>query len=369
MSTGRLEISELTHRYGETLALDAVTFSVEPNEIVAITGPSGAGKTTICRLISGLIKPEKGGISLQQTDITWVSPQVRDVAYMFESYALYPHFTVLENIASPLRSPRQKAKYDAARIDSATTAILNLMEMEEFGHRLPSELSGGQKQRVALCRTLVQEPQLFLLDEPINHLDAKLRHKLRGAIRRLLTTSDVPAIWCTPDAVEALSVSDKVIVLANGQIQQHGTPEQIYLNPANITVARLVGDPAMNILSGRFDDNGSTISFHHQAGGIELNTSQTARVRKIANGHDYLLGVRPNDIDLSPASEKANGLRGEIYTVEPFGKYSIITVKISQEFLNIKTKKSVEFDVGETVNLEIKATDHIIFNARTGEAL
>jgi len=369
MSTGKLDISELTHRYGDTIALDAVTFSAEPNEIVAITGPSGAGKSTICRLISGLIKPEHGRISLNNTDITRAPPQVRDVAYMFESYALYPHFSVCDNIASPLRSPRQKAKYDATRIDQETAEVLSLMEMEEYGHRLPNELSGGQKQRVALCRTLVQDPKLFLLDEPISHLDAKLRHKLRGAIRRLLTTSDVPAIWCTPDALEALSVGDKIIVLADGQIQQQGTPEEIYLNPANTTVARLVGDPAMNILSGSFDDNGSVIRFRHQAGGIELNKSQTARVRKTTNGHDYLLGVRPNDIDLSQPGDKTNGPSGEIYTVEPFGKYSIVTVKISQEFLKIKTKKRVKFDVGEIVNLEFKATDHIIFEAGTGKAL
>ena len=369
MGKGKLDITELTHRFGKTLALDAITFSAEPNEIIAITGPSGAGKSTICRLISGLIKPEYGRVTLGDKDITWASPQVRDVSYMFESYALYPHLTVTENIASPLRSPRQKVNYDAARIDKVTTEVLSLMEMEDYGHRLPGELSGGQKQRVALCRTLAQDPKLYLLDEPISHLDAKLRHKLRGAIRRLLTSSEVPAIWCTPDALEALSVGDKVIVLAEGKIQQQGTPEEIYLNPANTTVARLVGDPAMNILSGQFAGNGSTVNFQHQAGNVKLSKSQSAHVKTITNGEDYLLGVRPNDINLSQANGKAGGINGEIYTVEPFGKYSIITVKLRKEFLKIKTKRSVEFDVGQTVNLEFKATDHIIFNAGTGMAL
>ncbi len=369
MSTGTLDVWELSRHYGATVALDNATFSASANEIVAITGPSGAGKSTICRLISGLTTPDRGRITLAGTEITRASPQVRDVAYMFESYALYPHLTVFENIASPLRSPRQKGHYDAASIDLAVSSVLALAEIAEFEHRLPRELSGGQKQRVALCRTLVQTPRLHLLDEPISHLDAKLRHTLRGTIRRKLAKSGVPTLWFTPDAVEALSVGDKVIVLAEGQIQQQGSPEEIFLKPANTTVARLVGDPAMNILSGQFEDNGSAILFRHEAGGIELSKAQTARVRKLANGHDYLLGVRPNDLGLSHRSDKANGLSGEIYTVEPFGKYSIVAIKFGHEFLKIKTKKIVEFGVGEAVSVELKATDHIIFNAETGKAL
>tara|TARA_Y100000588_G_scaffold152283_1_gene166415 strand:+ start:3201 stop:4310 length:1110 start_codon:yes stop_codon:yes gene_type:complete len=358
----------LTKTYGPTRALDGVSFNVEPGEVVAVTGPSGAGKTTICRLISGLEYADAGRILSGDEDITHRSPQLRNVAYMFESYALYPHFSVFENIASPLRSPRTHRRYDAEAIGRVVEEALTLTEMIGFGDRLPSELSGGQKQRVALCRTLVQEPTLYLLDEPISHLDAKLRHKLRGAVRRQLIATGLPSIWCTPDALEALSVGDKVVVLSEGEIQQMGTPEDVFLRPANTAVAKLIGDPSMNILPVRFNQELGEMRFHHDSGSIRVGNSQADILNNGLMGGDTLLGLRPAELFIQGA-DSWDGLKGLIYTVEPFGKYSIVTVDLGGDRLKIKTKEKVKSAIGDMVGVECSPSEIVIFDKNTGQAL
>lgn len=363
-----LAVVSLTKTYGSTRALDSVNFDVEPGEIVALTGPSGAGKTTTCRLISGLEFPDAGRIVSSDEEIAHLSPQLRNVAYMFESYALYPHLNVFENIASPLRSPRMVRRYDAEGVGRVVNEVLALTEMTGFGSRLPSELSGGQKQRVALCRTLVQEPALYLLDEPISHLDAKLRHKLRGAVRRRLIATGLPSIWCTPDALEALSIGDKVVVLSEGQIQQIGTPEDVFLRPANITVAKLIGDPSMNILPGRFDEESGETRFYHDSGSIPVGHAQARMLRKRLINGNTLLGLRPAELSLQGVDGWA-GLKGRIYTVEPFGKYSIVTVELGSDRLKIKTKEKVVSAIGDTVGVECSPSDVVIFDKQTGQAL
>jgi multiple sugar transport system ATP-binding protein len=211
-----LKLRSLEKRYGDAVALEAFDLDVAPGEIVALTGPSGAGKTTTCRLISGIEAPDAGEIWLGTRRLDEMSPQGRHISYMFESYALYPQLSVRDNIAFPLRAPGHRMRYDERTIAARVGEVLELVEMADLGQRMPAELSGGQKQRVALCRALVQDPTAYLLDEPISHLDAKLRHKLRGAIRRRLRHSGVPTLWCTPDGLEALSVADRVAVLAGG---------------------------------------------------------------------------------------------------------------------------------------------------------
>src|SRR3954468_15661989 len=221
-----LVVSGIGKRFGETRALDEVSFTVAPGEILALTGPSGSGKTTLCRVLAGLDEPDAGTIALDGRDVTRMPGGRRRVAFMFESYALYPQLSVFDNVASPLRAPNAEAR--SGNLDEAILPMLELLEIAALAQRLPGELSGGQKQRVGLARALVQNPSLFLLDEPIAHLDAKLRHKLRGEIRLQLKGRSRPTIWTTPDGLEALSVADRVSVIHDGRIEQIAAPDEIW---------------------------------------------------------------------------------------------------------------------------------------------
>ena len=246
----QIELGDVSKTFAAVRALDSVSLAARAGELLAITGPSGAGKTTLCRIIAGLETPDAGVCRIAGRDVASVPAAARRVAYMFESYALYPHLTVRENVMSPLIAPNGRGT-DIGGVD----VLLDFLEIRHLSARLPAELSGGQKQRVALARTLVQRPAVTLLDEPISHLDAKLRHKLRSEIRRIVTSRPSPTLWCTPDAMEALSVADRVAVIDAGRIEQIATPEELWRRPATVRVARLVGDPPMNLLPGRVESH------------------------------------------------------------------------------------------------------------------
>jgi ABC-type sugar transport system ATPase subunit len=236
--------------------------------------------------------------------------------------------------------------------------------MPDLAMRYPGELSGGQRQRVALCRTLIREPVAYLLDEPISHLDAKLRHKLRGEIRRRLLAKGVPTLWFTPDAMEALAVGDRVAVLIGGLLQQVGTPADIYSMPANTAVARLVGDPPMNLLSGRLSQQNGTLWFEHPNLSIPLAPRVRRRLESI-KVDEIVLGVRPARVDFEPRSDAG----AEIYAVEPFGKYSIVTVMLGDDSFRIKTHKAITSRAGERVDLRLDSEHVIVFDPTSGRAL
>lgn len=292
-----LTLHGVSKSFGSHEVLKNIDLEIKPGEILAITGSSGAGKSTLARLISGLESYDAGTIRLGHQEVQTLSPQARGVAHMFESYALYPNRTVFENIASPLLSPTQKGKFTLQEIHNRIEEVLHLTEIQTLKDRLPSQLSGGQKQRVALCRTLVQDPQLYILDEPIGHLDAKLKHKLRGEIKRRLRLSAQPSLWLTPDAIEAMSIATQVAVLINGRIVQKASPSEIFLSPASVEVAKLVGDPSMNIMP-------------------------------LPNGD--LIGFRPHHVTLNPTQHLPTlVVEAHVYTIEPFGKYTLITASLN----------------------------------------
>ena len=242
--TGDLRLEALNRRIAGRQILAGIDLAVAPGECLALLGPSGCGKSTILRLIAGLDRPDGGRILLAGRDITALPPGRRQVAMVFQSYALYPHLSVERNLllGMELRGvPRQQRQQEADR-------VLSMLQLESFRSRRPSELSGGQRQRVALARALLRRPQVFLLDEPMSNLDAQLREELRPQLRAILCGGEAPVIYVTHDQQEAMGIADRIAVLQNGRLQQCGTPQELYANPANVVVASFIGRPQINLL-------------------------------------------------------------------------------------------------------------------------
>ncbi|MEL6264690.1 MAG: ABC transporter ATP-binding protein [Pseudomonadota bacterium] len=359
-----LAIRGLSKRFGDVEALREATLDAAPGEVIAVTGPSGAGKTTLCRLIAGLERPDAGHVALAGRDLAAVPAGRRAIAYLFESYALYPHMSVLDNALSPLRAPGRGAGLTGAAMEAGAREVLAMLAIDHLAARLPSELSGGQKQRAALARALVQQDAaITLLDEPISHLDAKLRHRLRGEIKRLLARRTSPTLWSTPDGLEALSVADRVVVLIEGRIAQIGTPAEIWEHPADTGVARLIGDPPVSLVTGRLAAGG----FEAAAGGrIALDPAGTARLAAIAGEGPAILGLKPRAIRVAPAP---GGAAFEVFAVEPFGKYTLVSVKIGDELVRAKTTDPVTLAAGDPVTLSAVGRDFVVFDAGTGRAV
>ncbi len=246
-----LVLKNVTKKFGEKVALNGLSFSCKRGEIVVLLGPTGAGKTTTLRCIAGLEELDGGEISIDNINQEGIVPEHRSIAMFFENYALYPHLTVGENISFPLKAPQRKGRYSAEEIAKRTREVAELLEIEDYLNRKPDQLSGGQRQRTALGRALIRSPKLFLLDEPIAHLDAVLRNRMRGEMKRIFSQIESTVVYVTHDYKEALSIGDRILVMNEGKIVQAGSNQDIYRGMKNMFVARLVGDPPMNFIPAR----------------------------------------------------------------------------------------------------------------------
>src|ERR687885_33150 len=261
-----LKIKNLTRKYGNVNALDNFSLEVNSGEFMVLLGPSGCGKTTVVRCIAGLAKPNTGQIYIGDELVNQLPPKDRDVAMVFQNYALYPHMNVYENIAFPLKM----RKISKQEIKDKVRNIAQLLGIENFLNRKPKELSGGQMQRVALGRALVREPKIFLMDEPLSNLDAKLRTYMRTEIKKLQKKIGITTLYITHDQIEAMSMADKIAVMNGGLLQQVGTPQQVYNQPANTFVAGFIGSPSMNFLECRLVRDSSTIHLESDSVSFKL---------------------------------------------------------------------------------------------------
>ncbi|MGC8837076.1 MAG: ABC transporter ATP-binding protein [Anaerolineae bacterium] len=358
----KVTVRNLWKRYGDVQALRDLSFECAEGEFFCLLGPAGAGKTTTIKIIAGIESPDRGEIFFGEQPVTDLPPWERDVAVAFETYALYPQRTVRENLSFPLRAPSRKEKLSEAEIEKRVVEVAELLGIGDLLDRLPRQLSGGQRQRVALGRALVRKPAVYLLDEPIAHLDAKLRHRMRGELKRIQRELGVTTLYTTPDQLEALSLADHMVVLNEGKAEQAGSPDEIYERPANVFVARFVGDPPMNILGATLDGDGLLVQ-----GTLRLALPpavQQALVQQV-NGKAVLFGIRPKDVQVvAPSAEEAH-LVAAVDHVQVLGETSVLTVTGEQIGLRVKAATHLAPARGETVGLVFDLTNAHYFDAQT----
>jgi multiple sugar transport system ATP-binding protein len=338
-------------RFGAFAALRALDLNVPDRAFLALLGPSGCGKTTALRILAGLELPTSGRVLIGERDVTRLQPRDRDVAMVFQSYALYPHMTVAENIAYPLRI-RKIAPAECKRM---VNEVAGALEVDHLLDRRPRQLSGGQRQRIALARAIVRDPAAFLMDEPLSNLDARLRLTMRGEIKRLCHRLGATTLYVTHDQAEALTMADLVAVMREGELQQVAPPDEIYDRPANRFVATFVGSPPMNFLHAAVDDDG----LHAGGTRMALEDGQRAacRAAKIEN-----VGIRPEDMRLVEPG-KPGVLAGEIYVVEPMGNETLVDLRVGDERLTVRARRGFTAPIGSTIGATFDPVDASFFDA------
>jgi len=353
--------------YGQTPAVKDLSLEIKEAEFFVIVGPSGAGKTTTLKLTAGLLPLTSGKLYIGGRLANSLSPAQRNVAMTFESYALYPHMTVQDNIANPLHSPGMNLS--ESQIASRVHEIAEMLGMGQLLERYPRELSGGQKQRVALGRAMVRRPSIFLLDEPLSHVDAKVRQHMRIELNRLQKELKTTTIYVTHDYVEALSLGDRVGVLNHGELIQVGPPEEVYSRPLNEFVAKHLGQPEINLIDVIVTSRNGTVLLQG-AKNPKLQfvlEGKRAQVVKEANCPNLRIGIRPHKITCAPV--EAGALIGEVYVFEPAVISGQLMVDFGGYMLTVLTKASDRFRIGQKVGFEVSPNDVYLFDPQTGKNL
>lgn len=362
MSNVRLE--NITRRFGNVTAIEDINLEIPDGEFCVLVGPSGCGKSTIMRMIAGLETATSGNIYIDDMLVNSVPARARDVAMVFQNYALYPHKTVAENLAFGL----QMRQIDGWVIKERVADVAKSLNIAHLLNRKPKELSGGQQQRVALGRAIVREPKVFLLDEPLSNLDAQLRDDTRAELKELHQKVGITTIYVTHDQVEAMTLADKIVVLNGGRIQQVGQPQMIYNRPANRMVAEFIGNPPMNVFAGVF--NGVGFEVGEQV--IKCLPAVVEQVSAVA-GQGFNLGIRPEFINIFAPENQSNSveLKVLVKVVEPLGRETLIRVSLPgvDGFLNLLLPASFRPGVGEWISVFLDLDNLFIFDASTGERL
>jgi multiple sugar transport system ATP-binding protein len=326
-----IRIDQITKRYPGTLALDDVSLTVNDQEFMVLLGPSGCGKTTLLRMIAGFEQPDAGSIVIDGRDVTELPPGRRGLAMVFQSYALFPHLRVFDNIAFGLRMHHAARDEVQRRVGSAA----ELMQIERFLDRYPMQLSGGQRQRVAVARALVMEPAVLLMDEPLSNLDALLRQQMRAELKRLLGEARTTTVYVTHDQIEALSMGDRTAVMRDGRILQVDTPMMVYDRPNDIFVAQFIGTPPMNVLRGRMGERQVEVEGHILPIGVQNGYHA---------GEEVTVGVRAENIEVSLEPGDGDGaLPAEVGVIEPLGSHLLLTLAVGSQSLKASTR--VDFAV------------------------
>jgi multiple sugar transport system ATP-binding protein len=347
-----LKLGELVKTYGQTEVLHSIDLGIQDGEFVVLVGPSGCGKSTTLRLIAGLEEITSGTIEIGGRVVNNLEPKDRDIAMVFQNYAIYPHMTVRKNIGFGLRSAKMSRADKNKRIDE----IADILGMTDLLERRPNQLSGGQRQRVAIGRAMVRDPAVFLFDEPLSNLDAQLRTQMRLEIKKLHQRVGATIVFVTHDQVEAMTMADRIVIMKDGYIQQVGTPSEVYHSPANTFVASFIGSPAMNMIPATIVDG----QIHIEGGSIiEFKTS-------ISGERKVTLGIRPEDLE--PTDGPAL-IRGSVNVREPLGHETLIHVGTVHGDIIAKADGRTPPELGGCVNLRAQAQNIHIFDPENGAAL
>ncbi|MBD6615972.1 ABC transporter ATP-binding protein [Komarekiella sp. 'clone 1'] len=358
----KVRLEDIKRRFNNVTAIEDISFEIPDGEFWVLVGPSGCGKSTILRTIAGLESATSGKLFIGDSLVNNVPARQRDVAMVFQNYALYPHMTVAQNIAFGL----QMRKVDSKIIQERVVNVARSLSLEQLLNRKPKQLSGGQQQRVALGRAIAREPQVFLLDEPLSNLDAQLRDDTRAELKQLHQELGITTIYVTHDQVEAMTLADKIVVLNRGRIQQIGDPQNIYARPANQMVAAFLGNPPMNILPAIYKDDGFDVS-----GQLLAIPSYMQDNLRLPQGQNFNLGIRPEHIFINEpqqAAENQNQLVVEVKVVEPLGRETLIRAALvkSAALLNIQTSGNVRLHPGDRLSLQLDLNELFVFDPKTG---
>ncbi|MBN1348436.1 ABC transporter ATP-binding protein [candidate division KSB1 bacterium] len=358
----QIVLENISKRFGEFKAVDGVTLNINDGEFVVLLGPSGCGKTTTLRMIAGLETVTSGDILIDGRRVNHLKASERDIAFVFQLFALYPHLTVYENIAFPLEAQHFKKPEIRERVHQAA----RLLQIEHILKAKPRALSGGDLQRVALARAIVRRPKAFLMDEPIGTLDAKFREDMRAELKRLHIDIHATTIYVTHDQIEAMSMGDKIVIMHQGKIQQVGSPLDVYRKPDNLFVAGFIGSPGMNFIPAMLrtgDEN--KIEF---AGSVSISMPvefQNTVKQGQHSGSEIIVGIRPEDVLLN----EDGALNGEVYVVEPYGSYNIVDIKIDDTIIKARTIAAHKPAIGENVRFQFKHSALHLFRKNDGKAL
>jgi multiple sugar transport system ATP-binding protein len=338
-----IQIENLTKRFDSFVAVDNVSMTIEDQEFAVLLGPSGCGKTTLLRAIAGLGMADEGRISIGGRDVTYLPPRERKISMVFQSYAIFPHMTVYDNVAFGLKMN----KFDKKEIEKRVRDASALLHIEEMLERYPSKMSGGQRQRVAVARAIAMRSEVLLMDEPLSNLDALLRLEMRAELKRLLQEIKATTIYVTHDQIEALSMGDRIAVMKSGQIQQYDKPDTVYDLPTNRFVGGFIGNPPMNFMQGQVQRHNGHVNV--QVGDLNLKPSDLMQpLLRTYDGKPILMGIRAENMETLSKPAK-DALQVEVLVVEPLGSQNLLTVKIGNDLVKVATHPTFRVTPGTDV--------------------
>ena len=361
-----IELRQVEKKFGEAWAVRPMDLTIQSGEFVALLGPSGCGKTTTLRMISGLEAVTGGRIYIDGKDVTWLTASQRDIAFVFQFFALYPQMTVRQNIAFPLESQGMKGAERDHRIDE----VVKMLEIQHLLKRKPAALSGGDKQRVALARSLVRKPACFLMDEPLGALDAEFREAMRAEIKRLHLAQQATTVYVTHDQIEAMAMGDRIVVMSNAVVQQVGTPAQVYHDPVNLFVANFIGSPGMNLVAGKYADG---VVHLDRGSAYPVPDDWKPALASALRSDEVIVGFRPEAAQVS----ESGALNGVVYTSDLHGAYTMLHASLEgqggrnleDKIVHIRAPREVAHTMGAKIHFDLVPDMVRFFDPKTEAAV